>query len=213
MTGTATEVGKTWWARATLDLLRSRGVAVAARKPAQSYDPGELGQTDAEILGRASGEPAEVVCPRHRWYPVPMAPPMAAAVLGLPAFTIGELVTEMAPAAAGHAAVRFVEGAGGPRSPLAADGDTVSLGRALDADVVVLVAPAGLGAINAVRLSAAPFHTDHPDARVVVGLNHYDAEDELHRRNHGWLADEGFHLVTSPAELAEALTTGTASHR
>lgn len=206
MTGTATEVGKTWWARVTLDVLRTHRITVAARKPAQSYDPGELGQTDAEILGRASGEAAEVVCPTHRWYPVPMAPPMAADVLGLPAFTIGDLVNEMAPAPDDPAAVRIVEGAGGPRSPLAVDGDTVSLGRALDADIVVLIAPAGLGTINAVRLAVAPFHSDHPDARLVVGLNHYDADDDLHRRNHGWLAAEGLHLVTSPAELAEALT-------
>jgi dethiobiotin synthetase len=204
LTGTATEVGKTWWGRATLDVLRSHGVTVAARKPAQSYEPDELGTTDAEVLGHASGEPAEIVCPKHRWYPMAMAPPMAAAVLGLPAFTIGELVTEMA--AADPAALRLVEGAGGPRSPLAADGDTVSLGRAIGADVVVLVAPAGLGTINAVRLSAAPFRADHPDARLIVGLNHYDADDELHRRNHGWLAAEGFHLVTDPAELAGALT-------
>lgn len=206
MTGTATEVGKTWWGRATLDILRSHGVAVAARKPAQSYEPDELGRTDAELLGHASGEAAEIVCPKHRWYPLPMAPPMAADVLGLPSFTIGELVEEMAPA--DPAAVRLVEGAGGPRSPIATDGDSVSLGRAIDADIVVLIAPAGLGTINAVRLSAAAFGDDHPDARLIVGLNRYDAEDDLHRRNHGWLAGEGFHLVTGPAELAGLLIHG-----
>jgi dethiobiotin synthetase len=206
MTGTATEVGKTWWGRATLDLLRSRGTAVAARKPAQSYEPHELGHTDAEILGRASGEAAGVVCAAHRWYPVPMAPPMAAAVLGLPSFSIGELVAEMAPVPSAPGAIVIVEGAGGPHSPLAADGDTVSLGRALDADIVVLIAPAGLGTINAVRLSATPFRSDLHSARLVVGLNHYDADDDLHRRNHGWLAAEGFHLVTGPAELAGAVT-------
>jgi dethiobiotin synthetase len=205
MTGTATEVGKTWWGRATLDILRSRGITVAARKPAQSYEPDELGETDAEVLGRASGEAAEIVCPSHRWYPVAMAPPMAADVLGLPRFTIGELVAEMAPTSTDPAAIRIVEGAGGPRSPLAADGDSVSLGRAVGANVVVLVAPAGLGTINAVRLASAPFRDEHPDARLLVGLNHYDADDELHRRNHGWLAADGLHLVTSPAELADAL--------
>jgi dethiobiotin synthetase len=201
LTGTATEVGKTWWARATLDLLRVDGHAVAARKPAQSYSPAELGETDAEILGHASNEPAEVVCPRHRWYPVPMAPPMAASALGLPGFTIADLVTEMTAPTTG--AITIVEGAGGPRSPLADDGDTVALARAVAAEVVVLVAPAGLGTINAVRLSTAAL-TDL-DARVVVALNRYDAADDLHRRNHGWLAGEGFHLVTAPAELASVL--------
>ena len=204
LTGTATEVGKTWWGRATIDILRAHGVDVAARKPAQSYSPDELGDTDAEILGRASGEPAAVVCPLHRWYPVAMAPPMAADALGLPPFTIAELVADIAPAPA--AELTFVEGAGGPRSPLAIDGDNVTLARAVDADVVVLVAPAGLGTINAVRLSAEALRGGcRPGVRLVVALNHYDADNDLHRRNHGWLMGDDLHLVLSPAELAEAL--------
>jgi dethiobiotin synthetase len=204
LTGTATEVGKTWWARATIDILRAHGVDVAARKPAQSFSPDELGDTDAEILGRASGEPAEVVCPLHRWYPVPMAPPMAADALGLPPFTIAELVADIAPAPA--AQLTFVEGAGGPRSPMAIDGDNVTLARAVDADIVVLVAPAGLGTINAVRLSADALGDGRETrARLVVALNRYDADDDLHRRNHGWLMGDDLHLVLSPAELADAL--------
>lgn len=204
LTGTATEVGKTWWGRATIDVLRSQGVTVAARKPAQSYSPEELGTTDAELLGHASGEPAATVCPKHRWYPVPMAPPMAADVLGLPTFTIADLIGELAPPAAD--AIVIVEGAGGPHSPIAADGDSVALARALEATDVVLVAPAGLGTINAVRLSTAAFRAGGLiGARLVVALNHYDAHDDLHRRNHGWLAGEGFHLVTTPAALADAL--------
>ena len=204
LTGTATEVGKTWWARATIDILRAHGVDVAARKPAQSFSPDELGDTDAEILGRASGEPAEVVCPLHRWYPVPMAPPMAADVLGLPPFTIAELVADIAPAPA--AQLTFIEGAGGPRSPMAIDGDNVTLARAVDADIVVLIAPAGLGTINAVRLSADALGDGRETgARLVVALNRYDADDDLHRRNHGWLMGDDLHLVLSPAELADAL--------
>lgn len=205
LTGTETDVGKTWWGRTTLDVLRASGVPVAARKPAQSYAPAELGSTDAELLARASGEPVEMVCPRHRWYPVPMAPPMAADALGLPAFTIADLVDELAPGPSGSGAVTIVEGAGGPRSPLAADGDSVSLGRAIGADIVVLVAPAGLGTINAVRLATAALRDGLDGARALVALNRYDADDDLHRRNHGWLAGEGFVLVTAPADLAAAL--------
>jgi dethiobiotin synthetase len=204
LTGTETEVGKTWWGRATIDALRTDGTVVAARKTAQSYAPEELGSTDAEILGRASGEPAEMVCPRHRWYAVPMAPPMAADVLGLPPFTIDELIAELAPVPA-DCEVTIVEGAGGPRSPIAADGDSVHLGRALEVDTVVLVAPAGLGTINAVRLSAAALRSELAAATLLVALNRFDGDDVLHRRNHGWLASEGFDLVTSPAELADAL--------
>src|SRR5690606_37163555 len=79
--GTGTEIGKTWAAQRLLLQARERGLRVAARKPAQSFVAGEQ-STDAELLAAASGEAAEEVCPRHRWYPVPMAPPMAADVLG-----------------------------------------------------------------------------------------------------------------------------------
>jgi dethiobiotin synthetase len=137
---------------------------------------------------------------------------MAADVLNLPRFTIAELATEIAPAP--DAAVTLVEGAGGPCSPLATDGDSVSLGRALEVDTVVLVAPAGLGTINAVRLSAAPFEPSRAGSpRLVVALNRFDGDDDLHRRNHGWLASDGFHLVTDPAELAEELLRAHPSGR
>ncbi len=205
LTGTATEVGKTWWGRATIETLVARGVPVAARKPVQSYEPSELGKTDAEILGHASGEPVDIVCPRHRWYAVPMAPPMAADALGLSPFTIADLVTELAPSPLG--AVTIIEGAGGLRSPLAADGDSITLARAVSADLVVLVAPAGLGTINAVRLSTDALRAAlGNDTRLVVALNRYDGDDDLHRRNHGWLAGLGLTLVLAPAELGTLLT-------
>jgi dethiobiotin synthetase len=202
--GTATEVGKTWWGRATIELLVAGGTAVVARKPAQSFAPAELGDTDAEQLARATGEDPHTVCVPRRWYEVPMAPPMAAEALGRPPFRLGDLVDDVA--AVPRDAVLFVEGAGGPRSPIATDGDNVDLARAFDPDVVVLVAPAGLGTINAVRLSADAFAPLIEDgARLVVALNRYDAADGLHRRNHGWLAAAGFTLVVTPAELTALL--------
>ena len=113
-------------------------------------------------------------------------------------------MAELAPAPEG--AITIVEGAGGPHSPLAGDGDSVTLAVAIGATDVVLVAPAGLGTINAVRLSSSAFPAGGlVDARLVVALNRYDADDDLHRRNHGWLAAAGFTLVTSPAELATVL--------
>ena len=39
---------------------------------------------DAAVLGAATGESPEEVCPPHRWYEVAMAPPMAAEALGRP---------------------------------------------------------------------------------------------------------------------------------
>ena len=72
-------------------------------------------------------------------------------MLGAPPFTIADLAAETAPCRP-RRRYAFVEGAGGPRSPLAADGDNVDLARGVGAELAVLVADAGLGTINAVRL-------------------------------------------------------------
>ncbi len=76
---------------------------------------------------------------------------MASDELGLAPFTLAQLVAEIdAPATA----LVLVEGAGGVRSPIAADGDNVDLADLLAPSLTVLVADAGLGAINLVRLCA-----------------------------------------------------------
>jgi dethiobiotin synthetase len=200
VTGTGTGVGKTWVLAQLLTELRRRGHQVAARKPAQSFSPEELGRTDAELLAAATDAPAADVCPEHRWYGVPMAPPMAADLLGLPPFTVAELVGELGLDAVGAATV-FVEGAGGPRSPLAADGDNVDLARALHASAAVLVADAGLGTINAVRLcvdALAGFDTR-------VHLNRFDPAVDLHRRNRAWLDRAGYRVTTALDGLADVI--------
>ncbi len=164
VTGTGTEVGKTWWSVALIRGLRDLGVLAAARKPAQSFLPG-AGPTDAELLADAAGIDPTLVCPPARWYEIPLAPPMAAASLDRPTFSIADLAGETAAAVdrldrsnvpTRIHRVLFVEGAGGPRSPIADDGDNVDLARAIAPDLVVLVADAGLGTINAVRLAAEP---------------------------------------------------------
>jgi dethiobiotin synthetase len=200
VTGTGTGVGKTWFAAVTLGLLRSRGIAVAARKPVQSFDPDEHPR-DADVLAAATGEDADVVCLRHRNYELAMAPPMAAEALGHPAFTIAALVEELR--WPDGVRIGVVEGAGGPRSPIAADGDTVDLVAALEPDLVVVVAGSELGAINAARLSVEPF-APRP---VVVALNRYDEVEPIQLANRRWLEHRcGLDVVTSPTELADRLS-------
>jgi dethiobiotin synthetase len=198
--GTGTGVGKTWVAVRLIDELRARGTTVTVRKPAQSYAPGELGRTDAELLGAASGEPPSIVCPVHRWYEVPMAPPIAADALGRPRFAIAELADEVATPPRPDA-VRIVEGAGGPRSPLAHDGDNVDLARALAARLVIVVADAGLGTINAVELCASAL----AGFETVVLLNRFTAAEDLHRRNLDWLTGAGHRVTTSVGALVDQL--------
>lgn len=192
VSGTGTAVGKTWIAAAVLARLREVGVGVAARKPAQSFDAGDADakSTDADVLAAATGEQPHDVCPPHRWYPRALAPPMAADALGSPRFTVDDLVAELC--WPDGVDVGLVEGAGGPRSPIAADGDNVALSDAIAPDHVLLVADAGLGAINAVRMSVDAF----AGAPVVVVLNGYDAGNPVHRGNRDWLAGrDGFDVV------------------
>ncbi|HVX21499.1 MAG TPA: dethiobiotin synthase [Acidimicrobiales bacterium] len=211
--GTGTEVGKTWVSAALLRHLATAGHAVAARKPAQSFDPADPpAGTDAAVLGAATGDAPEAVCPPARWYPVAMAPPMAADVLGRPPFTVADLAAELRwpdpPPAVG-----LVETAGGVRSPQADDGDAVALGALLRPDLVVLVADAGLGTINGVRLAVDALSGPIPagpvpagpvpgmPAPLVVVLNRFDPADDLHRRNRDWLAGrDGLPVVATPGE-------------
>ena len=196
--GTGTDVGKTYVAAAVLRTLRARGVSVAARKPVQSFAPDDT-STDADVLGFASGVASTVVCPQHRWLAAPLAPPMAADALGLAPFTVAELAAEVRAGAPAGALV-LVETAVGVRSPVAADGDCVALIDALAPALVVLVADAGLGAINLVRLSVDALR----EHRVVVYLNRFDTGSDLHRRNAQWLRTrEGLDAVTG----IEALIT------
>ncbi len=130
-----------------------------------------------------------------------MAPPMAAQVLGRPPFTIADLVGELRWPEP-EPDVAWLESAGGVRSPLTDDGDTTDLCRAVDPDAVVLVADAGLGTINAVVLSATALDS----WPIIVVLNRFEAGNDLHVRNHAWLADRAsLDVVIGPAPLAERL--------
>lgn len=204
--GTGTEVGKTWVSARALAQLRAAGVSVAARKPAQSFEAGTPSSAlDATILAGATGERAEQVCLPSRSYAVAMAPPMAADALGQPPILLDELVAELRWPASPSTHVGLVETAGGLRSPIANDADNLGLVDALAPDLVVLVADAGLGTINLVRLC-----TDALVAhRVVVVLNRFDAGSDLHARNRAWLADrDRCHVLTSAGDLAELLRHG-----
>lgn len=196
--GTGTEVGKTWVTAQTSQVLRDRGVSVSTRKLAQSYDPDDV-MTDADVLAEASNESPAVVCPPHRWYPTPMAPPIAAATLARPPFTVHDLVDEMTWPQ--DTMVGFVETAGGVRSPQADDGDVVDVIRLLHPDVVMLIANAALGTINAVRLCVSAL----PPKPLIV-LNHYDETDLIHTTNREWLTTrDRLDVVCSVSHVVERL--------
>ena len=195
--GTNTEVGKTWVASQLIATLRLRGARVAARKPVQSYAPDDI-YTDAARLAGASGEEIADICPAHRWYPVAMAPPMAADALGRGPVRMQELINEI------HwppgIDIGLVETVGGARSPLAFDGDSMQLIERLHVDQVLLVADAGLGTINAVRLCLDALS----GKAVTVLLNRFDGSDRLHLANREWLERRaGVPIAIDAAVLAE----------
>jgi len=201
VTGTGTEVGKSYVTAALARALRARGADVHARKPVQSFATTDT-STDADVLAAATGEKPYAVCPEHRWLGTPLAPPMAADALALPSFTIADLVAELNVPPSG---ITLVEGAGGLLSPLASDGDSATLIAACRPEVTVLVADAGLGTINLVRLCASVLAQP-----PIVYLNRFDARDDLHRRNADWLTTrERLEIVTDPETLATKVTTTT----
>ncbi|MDQ3575225.1 MAG: dethiobiotin synthase [Actinomycetota bacterium] len=206
VTGTGTATGKTWVGAQILAALKADGHPVAARKPAQSYDPG-VEVTDADVLALATGEQPTDVCPSHRWYEVPMAPPMAAELLGRPAFSLDDLIDELR--WPGGVRYGLVEGVGGPRSPLASTGDTVALAEAVRPDTVVLVARTELGTINAVILAAAALDgSTAPHPPPVVFLNRYREDNPLHAGNAAWLRDRtGLDVVTGVEALVNRLSS------
>jgi dethiobiotin synthetase len=196
--GTDTGVGKTWITCALAVELMASGFSVVARKPVQSFDEDE--PPDAQRLGLATGELPAAVCPLAWSFPVPMAPPMAADLLGRPQLKLHELVEwVVASVAASEAKVAFVELVGGVCSPQAHDGDGLDLLRLLGPDCVVLVARSGIGTLNAVRSSLRSLRSEDclPTLSPIVVLNRFDPSDELHRRNLSWLHDrDGFDVLT-----------------
>lgn len=201
--GTATEIGKTWVAAQVLADLAATGRSVAARKPVQSFDPDDPAPTDAETLAAATGEDPGEVCPDHRSLPVPMAPPMAADALGRPRPLLAELLAEVTWPTGVE--LGLLETVGGAASPIAADAHSAGFLAAVEPDVVLLVADAGLGTIDAVRTALAVVTTTAP---VLVFLNRFDEVVDLHRRNLAWLTDEDrADVETSVSNLARRLTT------
>lgn len=199
ITGTSTEVGKTWVGASLAVEFRQRGVTVAARKPVQSYDPDEPASTDAEVLARATGESPETVCRPSHSLPLPLAPPMAAAELRRPCPTFEAILASCA--FGRRVETGLVEGAGGLLSPIAEDSDNLDLINALSPDRVIVVTDANLGVIHNVRAASVALGS----RSSIIFLNRFDGSSRLHRLNNAWLCDRGFEVSTAIAELADAL--------
>lgn len=194
--GTHTEVGKTWVGVQLLRAARERGLRVAARKPVQSFAL-DGSPTDAEQLAAATREHVREVCRASRCYELAMAPPMAADCLRRPRILAADLLAELSwPAGVD---LGLVESVGGPRSPMAHDADSVDFIARVRPDRLLLIAAAGLGSLNAIRLSLGCL----PALPVHVMLNRFDTRDSLHQLNRTWLRER--HGIQTHIEVSTLL--------
>lgn len=151
VTGTGTGVGKTVVTAAVAALAPGR---VAVLKPAQTgVAPGEPG--DLADVARLAAPATAVELAR---YPDPLAPATAARRAGRPALEPGAAARAAALLAADHDLV-LVEGAGGLLVRFTEDGGTLADVAALLGAPVVVVTPAGLGALNAAALTVEALRT------------------------------------------------------
>ena len=155
VTGTDTEIGKTFASCVIIAALRARGLRVFPFKPVAAgaaQAGGRWINEDTEALLAAAGlDPAHASAVTPVLLREPMAPHIAAAREGV-AIDIASLHRALLAGSAG-ADFRVVEGVGGFRVPLDARHDTVDLARDL-ALPVVLVAGMRLGCLNHALLTA-----------------------------------------------------------
>lgn len=168
VTGTSTEVGKTFVAAAIVRSLSRRGHRVGVYKPVASGcrvdDPH---RNDAWVLWDAAGRPGKLadVCPQT--FAAPLAPHLAARAEGKQ--VDGELLRSGLQAWADYEIV-VVEGAGGLMSPLDEETYVATLAEEFGWPLIV-VAPNQLGVINQTLqtlITAATFGEGLPLAGIVL---------------------------------------------
>lgn len=151
ITGTDTEVGKTFATCALVARARQSGLAAVGIKPVAAGVEADGQNADVAALRAVNA----VALPETTLNPYRLAPPIAPHLAAREA----GLEIRFAPILAALADARrcaplvFVEGAGGFRIPLGADGDSADLAVALGLPVILVVG-LRLGCINHALLSA-----------------------------------------------------------
>ncbi len=171
ITGTDTEVGKTYVATHIAKDLVAAGHRVGVYKPVASEcvsDGRQLVSEDAVALWEAAGHPLtlEAVCPQR--FQAPLAPHLAARNEGSELDT--ELMRSGISAWADECDIVIVEGAGGLMSPISDDEYFADVAYDLGYPTIV-VAPNSIGVINqslSALITAACFRDGIPIAGVIL---------------------------------------------
>jgi dethiobiotin synthetase len=149
ITGTGTDIGKTWLCAALLSYWRTQGLTTQAIKPVMSgVDPAALEASDAGALLLAQGLPvnAQTVAAIAPWrFAAPLSPDMAAALEGR-AIDFDELVAFSCRATSADF-YTLIEGVGGVMAPLDAKHTVLDWIVAVAAPTI-LVAGSYLGSMS-----------------------------------------------------------------
>ncbi|MDX1679495.1 MAG: dethiobiotin synthase [Akkermansiaceae bacterium] len=180
VTGTNTDVGKTYVTRLILQGLREQGVDAVGFKPISCG-----GLEDSEILAEASGGlPVDVVNPVQLQNAVA---PHVACMLENREIDPQQLVEAYHQLAAKHEVV-LIEGAGGWEVPISADYRISDLARDIGLPVL-LVTGNQLGAINHTLLSVAAIQSKGLDCKGIVLNQLVDELDTAMITNKGILEE------------------------
>lgn len=177
ITGSDTDVGKTYVGCEIVRQLRDRGLGIETRKPAESgCEPGADGHPlthDAAALRAANGERETIERIAPFRFRAAVAPHRAARLEGAP-LHIHQLID--ACDRDDPSSCLIVEGAGGFYSPLAEDGLNADLASALQLPVIVVVRNR-IGAVNQALMTVQAVASRHLRVAAIV-LNQTDSEIE-----------------------------------
>ena len=191
ITGTDTDVGKTYFSRLLIRALRE------ARVDAVGYKPVCCGErTDAELLAEASGG-IDVETVNPLWLQAPVAPQVAA-MLSNAEINPASLVASGKMLEKQHQKI-VIEGAGGWRVPLAKGYDMADLATDFSLPVIVVVANR-LGALNHTILTVEDIRASDLEVAGLVLNNLQEEQDTATVTNKGIIEE-----LTGAPILAEII--------
>ncbi|MCH7224862.1 dethiobiotin synthase [Haloferula sp. A504] len=191
ITGTDTDVGKTYFSRLLIRALREARVDAVGFKPVCCGE-----RTDAELLAEASGG-LDVETVNPLWLQAPVAPQVAA-MLSNAEINPASLVASGKMLEKQHQAI-IIEGAGGWRVPLAKGYDMADLATDFSLPVIVVVANR-LGALNHTILTVEDIRASDLEVAGLVLNNLQEEQDTAAITNKGVIEE-----LTDAPILAELI--------
>jgi len=182
ITGSDTDVGKTYIACELIRQLRTSGVELEVRKPAESgclrNAQGELITNDALALKTASdsSQPIERIAAYR--FEAALAPPRAAKLVG-GSLQIADLVNACSLDDTNH--LLIVEGAGGFYSPLAENGLNADLASLLQLALIIVVKDR-IGAVNQALMTIHAVESRQLRVAAVI-MNQLEESTDMNMNN------------------------------